>query len=69
MSVLNMLEILTTLKDYTIAIDGVVDGIAFEIEQARPTAIIGGGGFTPARIAKLAAIGQVITTDAVFESA
>lgn len=41
MPVLNILEILTTLEEYTIAIGGVVDGIALEIEQARPAAITG----------------------------
>lgn len=30
MPVLNMLEIITTLEEYTIAIGGVVDGIGFQ---------------------------------------
>jgi hypothetical protein len=64
MPVLNILEILTTLEEYTIAIGGVVEGIALEIEQASPAAITGGMGLTPAPIAKAAAIGQVITADA-----
>ena len=69
MPVLNILEILTTLEEYTIAIGGVVDGIALEIEHARPAAITGGRGLTPAPIARAAAIGQVITADAVLEAA
>lgn len=69
MPVLNILEILTTLEEYIIAIGGVVEGIALETEQARPAAIIGGIGLTPAPIAKAAAIGQVITADAVLEAA
>ena len=48
--------------------DGVVDGIALEIEHARPAAIIGGIGLTPEPIAKAAAIGQVINA-AVIEAA
>jgi hypothetical protein len=68
MPVLNILEILTALEEYTIAMGGVVDGIALEIEHARPAAIIGGIGLTPAPIAKVAAIGQVITADAVLEA-
>jgi hypothetical protein len=32
--VLNILEILTTLEEYTIAIDGVVEGIALEMPHA-----------------------------------
>mgnify|MGYP003288650465 CR=1 FL=1 len=67
--VLNILEILTTLEEYTIAIGGVVDGIALETEHARPAAIIGGIGLTPEPIAKAAAIGQVITAAAVLEAA
>ena len=47
MPVLNIWEILITLDEYTIATDGVVDGIALEIEHARPAAIIGGIGLTP----------------------
>jgi hypothetical protein len=66
MPVLNMLEILTTLEEYTIAIGGVVEGITLETEHARPAAIIGGIGLTPAPIAKAAAIGQVITTNMGF---
>src|SRR5918994_603276 len=69
MPVLNILEILTTLEEYIIAIGGVVEGIALETEQARPAAKIGGIGLTPAPIAKAAAIGQVITADAVLEAA
>ncbi len=69
MPVLNMLEILTALEEYTIAMGGVVEGMAFEIEHTRPAAITGGIGLTPAPIAKVAAIGQVITADAVLEAA
>ena len=69
MPVLNILEILTTLEEYIIAIGGVVEGIALETEQARPAAKIGGIGLTLAPIAKAAAIGQVITADAVLEAA
>ena len=69
MPVLNILEILITLEEYTIAMDGVVDGIALEIEHARPAAIIGGIGLTPEPIAKAAAIGQVIAAAAVLEPA
>ena len=36
---------------------GVVDGIALEIEHARPAEIISGIRLTPATIAKVAAIG------------
>ncbi len=68
MPVLNILEILTTLEEYIIAIGGVVGGIALETEHARPAAKIGGIGLTPAPIAKAAAIGQVITADAVLEA-
>src|SRR5918998_1348502 len=67
--VLNILEILTTLEEYIIAIGGVVEGIALETEQARPAAKIGGIGLMPAPIARAAAIGQVITADAVLEAA
>jgi hypothetical protein len=69
MPVLNILEILTTLEEYIIAIGGVVEGIALETEHARPAAKIGGIGLTPAPIAKAAAIEQVITADAVLEAA
>jgi hypothetical protein len=60
--VLNILEILTILEEYTIAMDGVVEGMALEIEQARPAAITGGIGFTPAPIAKAAAATFRVTT-------
>jgi hypothetical protein len=46
MPVLNILEILTTLEEYIIAIGGVVEGIALETEHARPAAKIGGIGLT-----------------------
>jgi hypothetical protein len=64
MPVLNILEILITLEEYTIAMDGDVDGIALEIEHARPSAIIGGIGLTPESVAKAAAIGQLVITAA-----
>jgi hypothetical protein len=69
MPVLNILEILITLEEYTIAMDGDVDGIALEIEHARQAAVIGGIGLTPEPTAKAAAIGHVITAAAVLEAA
>ena len=47
---------------------GVVEGIAVDMEHARPAAIIGGIGLTPAPIAMVAAIGHVITADAVLDA-
>jgi hypothetical protein len=68
MPVLNILEILTALEEYTIAIGGVVDGIALEIEQARPAAITGGIGFTPAPIARAASRSSGVKGPSVLPS-
>jgi hypothetical protein len=52
-----------------IAIGGVVDGIALEIEHANPAASTGGIGLTPTPIARAAAMGHVITAEAVLDAA
>ncbi|MDQ3837198.1 MAG: hypothetical protein M3270_09745 [Thermoproteota archaeon] len=69
MLVLHILKILIILEKYTIAMGGVVDEIALEIEHATPAAIIGGIRLTPAPIAKAVVSGQVITSDAALEAA
>ena len=51
------------------AIGGVVEGIALDIEQASAAAIMGGIGSTPDPIARVAAMGQAITAEAVLEAA
>ena len=66
--VLSIFRILTVLDEYIIAIGGVVEGFAFGIEHPRAAAIIGGIGFNPAPIARVAAIGQVITAEAVLDA-
>ena len=69
MPVLVIFDILTTLDEYMIAIGGVVDGIALEIEHANPAASTGGIGLTPTPIARAAAMGHVITAEAVLDAA
>jgi hypothetical protein len=66
--VLNILEILITFEEYTIAIGGIVEGSPLDMELARPAAIIGGIGFNPTLIVSEAAKGQVITAEAVLEA-
>ena len=53
--VLNILEILTFLEEYIIAIGGVVEGMELDIEHANAPARIGGMGSKPAPIASVAA--------------
>ena len=45
-----------------------VEGIALGIEHPRAAATIGGIGFNPTPIARVAAIGYVITAEAVLEA-
>lgn len=52
-----------------IAIGGVFDGSALEIEDEIAAAIIGGIGFIPLAIDRVPAIGQAINAVAVFEVA
>ena len=66
--VLSIFRILTVLDEYIIAIGGVVEGIALGIEHPRAAAIIGGTGFNPAPIARVAAIGQVMTAEVVLDA-
>ena len=66
--VLSIFRILTVLDEYIIAIGGVVEGIALGMEHPSAAAIIGGIGFNPAPIARVAAIGQVITAEAVLDA-
>ncbi len=67
--VLNIFRIVTAFEEYTIAIGGVVEGRALEIEAPSPAAIIDGMGLKPAPIARDAAIGHTITAEAVFDAA
>jgi hypothetical protein len=64
-----MFKMLTALEEYIIAIGGVVEGIALDIDAPRPAAIIGGIGLNSAPIARDAAIGHAITAEAVFDAA
>jgi hypothetical protein len=67
--VLNMFKMLTAFEEYTIAIGGVVEGMALDIDAAKPAAIIGGIGLKPAPIAREAARGHIITAEAVLDEA
>lgn len=69
MPVLNIFKILTNLDEYIIAIGGVVDGMALDIEAAKAAAIMGGMGLNPAPTARDAATGHIITAEAVLEAA
>jgi hypothetical protein len=71
MPTLNMLHIFTNPELYTIAIGGVVEGIALDIEQARPAPMIGGTTEAPDPEARAidAAIGHAISAAAVFDAA
>ena len=69
MPVLNIFKILTNFEEYIIAIGGVVDGMALDIDAAKPAAIMGGMGLSPAPTAREAATGHIITAEAVFEAA
>ena len=68
MPVLSIFRILTVLDEYIIAIGGVVEGIALGMEHPRAAAIMGGIGFNPAPIARVAAMGQVMTAEAVLDA-
>src|SRR5215213_9370049 len=64
-----MFKILTAFEEYTIAIGGVVEGMALDIDAAKPAATIGGIGLKPAPIAREAARGHIITAEAVLDEA
>lgn len=59
---------LTAFEEYIIAIGGVDEGIALDMDAARPAAIIGGMGLNPAPTANEAAMGHMITAEAVFDA-
>lgn len=59
----------TALEEYIIAIGGVVEGMALDIDAARPAAIIGGIGLNPAPAARDPAMGHIITAEAVLDTA
>ncbi len=63
MPVLNIFKILTNLDEYIIAIGGVVDGMALDIEAANAAAIMGGMGLNPAPTARDAATGHITTAE------
>lgn len=65
---LNIFHILIYPELYTIAIGGVVDGSALEIEHASAVAITGIIGFIPALLASVTAIGHAIHADAVLDA-
>lgn len=51
-----------------IAIGGVLEGMALDMDDANAADIIGRIGFKPASKARAVAIGQAIMADAVFET-
>jgi hypothetical protein len=64
-----MFKMPTALEEYIIAIRGVVEGMALDIDAARPAAIIGGIGLNPAPAARDPAMGHIMTAEAVLDAA